>query len=258
MKEKIHPDYFVTQVTCGCGNYVRHAQHAQGAEGRHLQRLPPVLHGQAEVRGHGRPHRAVQEQVRQASGIASLKRGKKGAAVEAAEPAPSRPRKRRVGPIGSTGPSAYEDVIRRARSRAAHGNLPTSLAGDKFVHVEKHAGDVAPDGRFVVRGIGSAALLLNEIGEPRDLPAATATATDTTGTPFRSGRDHRPRFLATSAVARPRAISITPRSLAIVSACSGVLLGRRRVQVAFPPGASNVVSIGWGLERKKNVYNPRR
>ena len=80
-KTKSIPHYYETQVTCGCGNIVRHAQHPQGAEGRYLQRLPPVLHGQAEVRRHGRPHREVQEQVRQERlSPACRQRGKKAKA----------------------------------------------------------------------------------------------------------------------------------------------------------------------------------
>src|SRR3954451_11014061 len=43
---------------------VHHAQHSQGAEGRYLQRLPSLLHGQIEVRRYGRSYREVQEQVR--------------------------------------------------------------------------------------------------------------------------------------------------------------------------------------------------
>jgi hypothetical protein len=43
---------------------VHYAKHAARDEDRYLQRLPSVLHGQAEVYRHGRPHREVSEEVR--------------------------------------------------------------------------------------------------------------------------------------------------------------------------------------------------
>ena len=64
MKKDIHPKYMNTVVKCGCGNYLHHAQHRAGDEGRYLQRLPSLLHGQAEIRGYRRPYRKIQEQVR--------------------------------------------------------------------------------------------------------------------------------------------------------------------------------------------------
>ena len=64
MKDKIHPKYVVTKVTCGCGNTFTTRSTQAGVEGRYLQRLPPVLYRQAEVRRHGGPDREVPEEVR--------------------------------------------------------------------------------------------------------------------------------------------------------------------------------------------------
>ena len=75
-------------------------------------------------------------------------------------------------------------------------------------------------------------------------------------------REHQP----SSALAASRkmrlpsapAISTNALSLASVSACSGVFERLRRVQVAFASGASKVIKNGYGLDRQKYVYRPRR
>ncbi len=63
-KAGIHPAYSAAQVTCACGAAFTMASTRGTFVGRHLLDLPPVLHGQAEVRRHRRPHRALPEEVR--------------------------------------------------------------------------------------------------------------------------------------------------------------------------------------------------
>ena len=64
MKDGIHPEYYETQVTCGCGNKFTTRSTRKELKVDICNVCHPVLHGQAEVRRHGRPHREVQEQVR--------------------------------------------------------------------------------------------------------------------------------------------------------------------------------------------------
>ena len=64
MKEGIHPEYFETVVTCGCGNQFQTRSHSPRAEGRYLQRLPSVLHGQVEVYRHGGTYREIPDEIR--------------------------------------------------------------------------------------------------------------------------------------------------------------------------------------------------
>ena len=66
MKADIHPDYVVTQVKCSCGNtFTTHSTQAVDL-GRALQRVPPLLHRQAEAGRHRRPHRPVRAPLRPA------------------------------------------------------------------------------------------------------------------------------------------------------------------------------------------------
>src|SRR5687768_15205424 len=58
--------------------------------------------------------------------------------------------------------------------------------------------------------------------------------------------------------ASARAHSKNNGSLSVASAWSGVFDRTRRTQANSPLGASNVVSTGYGTERKRNVYKARR
>ncbi len=58
--------------------------------------------------------------------------------------------------------------------------------------------------------------------------------------------------------AKACAASTNTSSLSRFSACSGVFERRRRLAVRFAPGASKVISCGYGAVRWKNVYSPRR
>jgi len=58
MKEGIHPKYVETKVICGCGNSFTTRSTSKKPELK-----VDILHRQAEVRRHGGPDRAVQDQV---------------------------------------------------------------------------------------------------------------------------------------------------------------------------------------------------
>ena len=58
MKEGIHPKVYKAKITCACGFEV-------DALYTNLLQLPPVLHGQAALRGHRRPHRPLPQEVRE-------------------------------------------------------------------------------------------------------------------------------------------------------------------------------------------------
>ena len=63
MKENIHPKYVETKSPAAAATRFVTRSTQAGTEGRYLQRLPPVLQGQAEVCGHGGPDREVSEEV---------------------------------------------------------------------------------------------------------------------------------------------------------------------------------------------------
>ena len=65
MKADIHPEYVLSTVHCSCGNYVRDPFDEARAARRDLLAVPPVLHGQAEARRHGRPRRALPAAARE-------------------------------------------------------------------------------------------------------------------------------------------------------------------------------------------------
>ena len=64
MKDGVHPEYYETQVSCGCGNKFTTRSTRKELKVDICNVCHPVLHGQAEVRRHGRADREVQEQVR--------------------------------------------------------------------------------------------------------------------------------------------------------------------------------------------------
>ena len=65
MKPDIHPKYHQAHVTCAsCHTTFTVGSTQQRAARRHLLELPPVLHGQADDRGHRRPGRALPEAPR--------------------------------------------------------------------------------------------------------------------------------------------------------------------------------------------------
>jgi large subunit ribosomal protein L31 len=87
MKEKIHPEYFVTQVTCGCGNTFTTRSTRKELKVDICNVCHPFYTGKLKyVDTAGRIEKFKSKFA--ASGIASLKRGKKGAAVPVAEPTP--------------------------------------------------------------------------------------------------------------------------------------------------------------------------
>ena len=63
MKEGIHPDYVETSVTCGCGTSFTTRGTRSELKIDICSECHPVLHWEAEVRGRGRTHRKVQEQI---------------------------------------------------------------------------------------------------------------------------------------------------------------------------------------------------
>ena len=71
MKADIHPEYVEATVRCSCGNTFT-TRSTQGRPPRRaLQRVPPLLHRQAEAGGHRWPHRAVRAPLRQAPQVAA-------------------------------------------------------------------------------------------------------------------------------------------------------------------------------------------
>ena len=65
MKADIHPDYVFATVHCSCGNSFTTRSTSARAERRDLLAVPPVLHGQAEARGHRRARRALPAAARE-------------------------------------------------------------------------------------------------------------------------------------------------------------------------------------------------
>ena len=65
MKQGIHPELHLVTAVCACGNTFETRSTHEGAAARDLQRLPPVLHRQAEADRHRRPRRALPAPVRQ-------------------------------------------------------------------------------------------------------------------------------------------------------------------------------------------------
>ena len=65
MKAEIHPEYVLATVHCSCGNSFVDPLDEARAERRDLRAVPPVLHGQAEARRHGRPRRALPAAARE-------------------------------------------------------------------------------------------------------------------------------------------------------------------------------------------------
>ena len=60
MKQGIHPKYYIAKVHCGtCGTEFEVGSTRAVAPRRRLQRLPPVLHREADDRGHCRPGGAL-------------------------------------------------------------------------------------------------------------------------------------------------------------------------------------------------------
>ena len=69
MKTDIHPTYDVTTVVCSCGNtFTTRSTKTGDAPRRALQRVPPVLHRQAEAGRHRWPRRALPAPLRPAQG----------------------------------------------------------------------------------------------------------------------------------------------------------------------------------------------
>ena len=67
MKTDIHPNYVETTVHCSCGNtFTTRSTTRRRAAPRALQRVPPVLHRQAEAGRHRWPRRALQQALRRA------------------------------------------------------------------------------------------------------------------------------------------------------------------------------------------------
>ena len=68
VKNAIHPEYVVTEVTCSCGNSftTRSTAKTGVAARRSVLGLPPVLHRQAEDHGRRRPGGQVREALRKA------------------------------------------------------------------------------------------------------------------------------------------------------------------------------------------------
>ena len=65
MREGIHPDYKSDQGDLRLRRGHRDPLHARRLPHRDSLVVPPVLHGQAEDHGHRRPHRALQEPLRE-------------------------------------------------------------------------------------------------------------------------------------------------------------------------------------------------
>jgi large subunit ribosomal protein L31 len=90
MKDKIHPEYFVTQVTCGCGNTFVTRSTRKELKVDICNVCHPFYTGKLKyVDTAGRIEKFKSKFA--ASGIASLKRGKKGAAAAATAEQPAEP-----------------------------------------------------------------------------------------------------------------------------------------------------------------------
>ena len=68
MKEGIHPKYYEVEARCSCGTTWKTRSTNKELHLEILLVVPPVLHGPPEAAGHGRPHRAVQAEVRRPDG----------------------------------------------------------------------------------------------------------------------------------------------------------------------------------------------
>ncbi len=66
MKADTHPEYVQAKVTCSCGNTFTTALDQTGAPYGALQRMPSVLHRQAEARRHWRASGAFRASLWQA------------------------------------------------------------------------------------------------------------------------------------------------------------------------------------------------
>ena len=96
MKKGIHPKYMNTDGQMRLRQFLHHAQHRAGNEGRYLQRLPSVLYRQAEIRRYGRAA-SKNSRTSSPSGYASLQKKKKEPKAAPAPKRPSRPPPNRSG-----------------------------------------------------------------------------------------------------------------------------------------------------------------
>ena len=113
--------------------HVHHAQHQEGAARRALLAVPPVLHGQAEARGLGRPRRPLQAAPRE-EGRAGRAEAPKAQAPKAEArspspwPSPPRPHPR---PRRPTSPDAAGDERRAPRQPPPAHARPRSRRRDR-------------------------------------------------------------------------------------------------------------------------------
>ncbi len=117
MKTDTHPKYHEAQVTCAsCHTEFTVGSTQPGAARRHLLELPPVLHRQADHRGHRRPGRALPEAPRALREALTLSPSTTG---------PTRASAGRLGGMGATdmarfaygGQALMEGVLMRGRER---------------------------------------------------------------------------------------------------------------------------------------------
>ena len=141
MKADIHPKYVSTTVRCSCGNTFTTRSTKDRPARRALQRVPSLLHRQAEAGRHRRPHRALRAPLRQAQGrqevAPSSRRGPRRARPHQREALyvtkferPRRPRPARAGCRGGAGAGDRRHGLgprrgsRRPRARAARSPGP--------------------------------------------------------------------------------------------------------------------------------------
>ena len=147
MKPDIHPEYQIADVHCSCGNTFQTRSTVSEIRAGELLELPPLLHGQAEARGHRWPRRALPAQGREdeagPAGREGLTRSRASHPWPTRLPHPPRPRTSTAAKPSSKGDDA------RRRHWAVAVRRP---AGD--VHVESHHIESVADRHPILRKPG--------------------------------------------------------------------------------------------------------
>ena len=127
MRADIHPDYVVATVTLLVRQHLHHPLDEGRPARRALQRVPPLLHGQAEAGGHRRPHRPLRAPLRQAPQVRRRRSSADCSCV--ARRWPRRARRAARHAAGGARPRSPEAARTLARPLGALAAAPTSPGG---------------------------------------------------------------------------------------------------------------------------------
>ena len=159
MKADIHPNYTETTVTCSCGNTFTTRSTAGEPPRRAVQRVPSLLHRQAEAGGHRWSHRPLRAPLRPPQ---ERPHGPRGVLSRPARPCRRSSGRRSTPPsCGRCSPrtSATTDLRAPARSPVAPRRGPATGAGSWPA--------TSPPGRWARRWPGPCATTSSDLQRPR-------------------------------------------------------------------------------------------